>query len=494
MDPKLQEWVERTAVPLEAKGSFTVYQLQPEMKHEDKKNKVRVFTVGPKKDREVKAVLLLGETGSGKTLFCNTFLNRVFGVAKEDRIRLNLKDQMDPASKNPIYSQTEYISVYLIYHQDGMPYEYNYMVIDTPGFGDTGGQDIDKVNDSCFRFYLSDETWIKHLNSVGIVWKASDLRYTEKNRKILRMMRDLLCFDTKAITDVLMTFTVSENTNALKVIEEAGIEYQEVFFFNNEPIYSTCPQDDKREKKYTIQWEEMVDSQGKFLDSLNKRKAVDLNISGRLLLNRLKYNSEQESRKLGLRGKQLPRVDWNSVKVPDLSENNILLDDGEHSHFCIKCKRVCDSECRNDHKSHSWQRKIGYTGQLINGAATILATLMNYMPTGDGLEEIKFIVPYVSGLLVGVGVVVGAVFYFKSKKTSQFHATEGNNPCPQCSHLGTDHEIREKYITKDANFDLKMEIAKKDQYLRVVGKEADIEAEINACKPRLKELGVQILS
>lgn len=61
-----------------------------------------------------------------------------------------------------------------------MPYEYNYMVIDTPGFGDTGGQDIDKVNDSCLRFYLSDETWIKHLNSVGIVWKAPDLKYSEK--------------------------------------------------------------------------------------------------------------------------------------------------------------------------------------------------------------------------------------------------------------------------------------------------------------------------
>lgn len=377
MDPELQKWVERTAVRLEDKESFTVYQLQPEMKHEDKKNKVRVFAVGPKKDREVKAMLLLGETGSGKTLFCNAFLNRVFGVAREDRIRLKLKDQMDQASKDQIYSQTEYISVYLIYHQNGMPYEYNYMVIDTPGFGDTGGQDIDKVNDSCLRFYLSDETWIKHLNSVGIVWKAPDLKYSEKNRKILRMMRDLLCFDTKAITDILMTFAVSENTKALRVIEAAGIDYREVFHFNNEPIYSTCPRgDDKKERRYTDQWEDMVDSQGKFLESLNQREAVDLKITERLLLKRLKYDSKQESRKLGLLVKQCLGVDWSSVMELDMSGNDILLNDGKHCHFCIKCQRVCESECRSDHSSCSWQRDTGYTKKLMRGAGAIMSAFL----------------------------------------------------------------------------------------------------------------------
>ncbi|XP_063613326.1 uncharacterized protein LOC134786616 [Penaeus indicus] len=399
---------------------------------------------------------------------------------------------MEQASKSEIYSQTEYISVYLIYHQNGMPYEYNYMVIDTPGFGDTRGQDIDKVIDSCLRFYLSDETWIKHLNSVGIVWKASDLRYTEKNRKILRMMRDLLCFDTEAITDILMTFAVNENTNALKVIEKAGIGYQEVFFFNNEPIYLTCPQDDQKERRYRDQWEDMVNSQRKFLDSLNKRKAVDLNISARLLLNRLKYGSKQESRKLGLRGKQLSGVDWSSVRELDVSGNNILLDDGKHSHFCIKCQRVCESECRSDHRSHSWQRNTGYSRYFMHVATTIMSTFMAYMPTVDELGEMALIVPYVSGLLVGVGVVVGAISYLKSKKTSQFHATEGNNHCPQCNHLGNDHEIIEKYVSKDANFDLIMEISKMDQYLSVVGKKADIEAEISAIRAKRKELEMQI--
>lgn len=123
-----------------------------------------------------------------------------------------------------------------------------------------------------------------------------------------------------------------------------------------------------------------------------------------------------------------------------------------------------------------------------------MSAFLMYMPAVEGLEEMTLNIPYVSGLLVGVGVMVGTIFYLKSEKTSRLLATEGNNPCPQCSHLGTDHEIREKHLTKDANFDLKMEIAKKDQYLSVVGKEADIEAEIKACKAKLKELGVQIPS
>ncbi|XP_069971235.1 uncharacterized protein [Penaeus vannamei] len=486
MDPQLQKWVEENAVRLEDTRSFTVYQFQPEMKHEDKKNKVRVFAIGPENDREVKAMLLLGETGSGKTLFCNAFLNRVFGVEREDRIRLKLEDQMDQADKSQIYSQTEYISVYLIYHQNGMPYEYNYMIIDTPGFGDTGGQDLDKINDSFLRFYLSDETWIKHLNSIGIVWKASDLRYTEKNRKILRMIRNLLCFDTNALTDVLMTFAVSENTNALRVIEEAGIFYRDVFFFNNEPIYLPCPQGDKQ-RRYTDQWGDMVDSHKKLLDSLNQREAVHLNITGRLLLNSLKYDSKQEHSKLV---KESSGVDWSNVREVDVSGNYIVLDDGKHCHFCIKCQRVCQSECKSDHKSHSWQWNTGYIRQFITAAGTILSAFV--MNAAEKAGEMQISIPAIYGLFIGATVAVGAVSYLKSKKTSQFHATEGNNPCPQCRHLGTDHEIREKHLVKDANFDLKMGVAKRSRYLGVVGRKADIEADISAFKTILKGLGIEL--
>ncbi|XP_042880581.1 uncharacterized protein LOC122258616 [Penaeus japonicus] len=100
MKPELQEWVKRNSVPVKRESNFTIHELRTTTRLEDTTNRVRVLAVGPENDLEVKKVLLLGETGNGKTFFCNAFVNRLFGVGIEDSIRLQLKDQMDGAAKS----------------------------------------------------------------------------------------------------------------------------------------------------------------------------------------------------------------------------------------------------------------------------------------------------------------------------------------------------------------------------------------------------------
>ncbi|XP_042893337.1 uncharacterized protein LOC122267345 [Penaeus japonicus] len=484
MHPELQKWVVENAARVDTEGegsSFTVHQLEPKIRHEDKKNKVRVLTIGPENDREVKAMLLLGETGNGKSFFCNAFVNRVFGVGKEDSIRLRLKDQMDKADKRSIYSQTEYMSAYVIYHQNGMPHEYNYMIIDTPGFGDTGGRCRDEVNEACLRFYLTDESWIKHLNSVAIVWKASDLRYNERKREILCKIRDLLDFDVRPITDIIMTFSTGENEKALEVVKEAKIDYQGVFHFDNGPLYSTCPEDSRKQTS-VYQWRDMEDEHERLLDSLDKREAVHLKITERLFLSQLIREDRH-----GRRKKELNGVDWGSVKGLEISKDKILLDDGKHSHYCLKCQTVCTSECTSDHETPSWKPKV----ELM---ASVLPLLEIPRPVRNVAKRIRPIVKkyplqfgVAAGVAAGIVLAVGAILYFRSKETDKLHSAEGNNRCPQCNHLGKHHEIREKCISKDADFDITMELLKRDRYQTVMGKRADTEAEMQDLMGRLKD-------
>ncbi|XP_047471184.1 uncharacterized protein LOC125026647 [Penaeus chinensis] len=336
MNSQLKEWVKDNGSAVQKEENFTIYELKVNVKHEDLENKVRVVTVGPENDLETKTVLLLGETGVGKTTFLNTFLNMVFGVGLEDELRLQFKDQMDQA-KDSTQSQTEYTTAFTIYRQEGMPQPFNYMVIDTPGLGDTEGDQKDQL-----RFYLTNEAWIKHLNCVGLVWKASNRRLDEHNQAVLSKINSLLGFDIKPITDVLLTFSGTEDPAAVQIIEAAGIDYKNAFHFENMPLYK-CPAQ-AMGALHALTWEAMAYNHSRFINELNQRQPQELKITARLLLAQAKLGEVQlRVMSLGessaLTSDQLQshqakmndleamaaKVDWDKTEELDTSSEEIVL-------------------------------------------------------------------------------------------------------------------------------------------------------------------------
>ncbi|XP_063586418.1 uncharacterized protein LOC134763811 [Penaeus indicus] len=491
MNPQLKEWVKGNGSAVKKEENFTIYELKVNVKHEDLENKVRVVTVGPENDLETKTVLLLGETGVGKTTFLNTFLNMVFGVGLEEELRLQFKDQMDQA-KDSTQSQTEYTTAFTIYRQEGMPQPFNYMVIDTPGLGDTEGDQKDKVNEKSLRFYLTNEAWIKHLNCVGLVWKASNRRLDEHNQAVLSKINSVLGFDMKAITDVLLTFSGTEDPAAVQIIEAAGIEYKNAFHFENMPLYK-CPAKGMG-AFHALTWEAMAYNHSQFLNGLNQRQPQELKITARLLLAQAKLEEVQMrvselGKSLALTLDQLQshqakmsaleataaKVDYD--KIEHLRSEEIVLDDGRHCHFCNLCQSVCVKECTDDHQTAKDHSDMDDCAEVQGAEGSFVleqkVVEVNYTNTFSNI---------IATLKAKAGMILGVIvnFLISEDKTQSLHSNEGSQRCPVCQHVVFKHEIRNKILAKDANFKQKMELLKKMKYQEVVREKSLLQSEIKA--------------
>ncbi|XP_047470771.1 uncharacterized protein LOC125026394 [Penaeus chinensis] len=519
MNPELKEWVKKNSSVVRSEENFTIYEVKTKKKHEDLQNKVRVLTVGPENDLETKTVLLLGETGVGKTTFLNTFLNMVFGVGLEDELRLQFKDQMDQA-KDSTQSQTEYTTAFTIYRQEGMPQPFNYMVIDTPGLGDTEGDQKDKVNEKCLRFYLTNEAWIKHLNCVGLVWKASNQKLDGRNREILSSINKLLGFDIRSMTDILLTFSTFDESSATQVIHESGIKYTEVFHFDNVPIYQ-CPKQKEKKKLHAFIWESMVDNFDKFFNKLNQRQPQELKITARLLLAQAKLEDTQmrlnaidqssslmsdqlQSRQAKMNDLEVmaTKVDWDKIQELDTSSEEIVLDDGRHCHYCKQCRKMCIPSCTDDHGTamcssdmqcspmETDEEQPDYGDMVLDTADTIRTQSQALAVTGQGLiSSIAAVMSEIASAVVQIGrLILGAIKSVRSEgKTQTLHSNEGSQRCPVCQHMVLKHEIRNKILAKDANFEQKMELLKKKKFMEVTGEKNFLQSEIDAVQEQLSE-------
>ncbi|XP_037804152.1 uncharacterized protein LOC119598577 [Penaeus monodon] len=457
MKAGLRRWVESNSVPVRSEGGFTVREMRTTTVLNDPTNKVRVLAVGPENGGEVKKVLLLGETGNGKTHFCNAFVNRVFGVGLGDDVRLQLRDQMDEAGKSSTQSQTEYTTAYVIYRQDGMPYGHNYMVIDTAGVGDTGGHLQEECNERHFRRCLAEHAWVRELSSVGLVWKASDHRYDERKRAVLGKVKGLLGHDAKPITDILVTFSTDGSRDAFDIMREAGVGYHGEFLFDNAPLYKSWPQNEMRRKMLEIEWEVMEESLHAFVEAVSRRKAVELNVTVRLIRSQFELEDtraelqalcqqedefrqtiEEHERKLRrLEGKE-SEVDWDEVQALDSSREELVLQNGKHCHYCPECNKVCVPLCSSDPE-----------GERISNTFEVALTVWTL-----GLSRL-----------------------FSQPLT-----------CSECNHLNINHDFKNRILVKDATRKQKVELAKKAQYKRVMQQKADIRADIEAYKAKLEEV------
>ncbi|KAH3768533.1 hypothetical protein DPMN_169747 [Dreissena polymorpha] len=123
------------------------------------KAKTRKFVLGSPKDTDwkEKTLLMIGETGTGKSTLVDGMANYILGVTWNDPFRfsiVNLEDEEKKKIGNQAVSQTEWITCYTIYPHEGSRISYTINIIDTPGFGDTSGLDRDRKSlnksENCF--------------------------------------------------------------------------------------------------------------------------------------------------------------------------------------------------------------------------------------------------------------------------------------------------------------------------------------------------------
>uniref|UniRef100_A0A673NRP8 AAA+ ATPase domain-containing protein n=1 Tax=Sinocyclocheilus rhinocerous TaxID=307959 RepID=A0A673NRP8_9TELE len=235
-------------INLKSSGPPARYQLNTERKYIDGMNKkVRQWTYGRRdKNKQNKVILMVGETGTGKTTLINTMINYLLGVKFEDDEFYQITEE--EKHEDQTQSQTSAITVYEVFVEENPT---SLTIIDTPGYADTEGYEKDReISEYLIRLF-SDEDGIHYIDAVCFVMKASQNRLSGKEFYIFHSVLSLFGRDIE--NNIVFLLTQSDGgppTDALSAIKKAEIPCRKDE--DNEPVHFLFNnrQKEKRIKRY----------------------------------------------------------------------------------------------------------------------------------------------------------------------------------------------------------------------------------------------------
>ncbi|XP_048031492.1 uncharacterized protein LOC125258548 [Megalobrama amblycephala] len=238
-----------------------------------------------------KIILMVGETGTGKTTLINVMINYMLGVQREDKVWFEITD--DQKKQSTGHSQTSIITVYEFYLQES---PIHLTIIDTPGYGDTQSIEVDKeIAESLFSLSESAEG-IHRIDTVCLVINAIHNRLSDRLIYIFDSVQSL--FGRDIAENIVLLFTHSSGAipkNALMAVEKNKIkcavndENQPVFF-----LFDNCQSDTDDEEYQMIQehsWNLSFRGMAGLFSFFNNIKPKTLKMTQDVLQNRKKLEA-----------------------------------------------------------------------------------------------------------------------------------------------------------------------------------------------------------
>ncbi|XP_015244762.1 PREDICTED: septin-5-like [Cyprinodon variegatus] len=297
-------------------GPPSIYQLIP--KKELIGTLTRV-TIGEKDASKTnKTILLVGETGAGKSTMINALFNYAVGGKFEDEVWFQIVEE---EQRSQTESQTSDVVVYQMFGFEGQTLPFSLTIIDTPGFGSTRGfkEDV-SVSRRLFDLFRS-EDGVHEINAVGLVMKASDNRLSDRLKYIFDSVTSLFGKDLEKNIVALVTHSDGKPPlNVIKALENAEIKCsrdemnQPVhFMFNNQQIEQRNRTDkDQDGSKYS--WDFTKEEMGRLKEFLKKTKPQPLKTTVEVLNERIRLeaciqNLEQRIELTELKQNELKQIE-----------------------------------------------------------------------------------------------------------------------------------------------------------------------------------------
>ncbi len=277
----------------------------------DEYEKVRKWTCGIKDTSKLnKIVLLVGETGVGKTTIINTMVNYLLGVKFEDEIWYEITEA---AAGDQSESQTSEITMYEVFPVKS---PLSLTIIDTPGYGDTRGLDKDlEVAENLATLFQSNDG-VREVDAVCFVTQASKNRLSDRQHYIISSILSL--FGKDIVDNIVFLVTHSDGLppkNVLGAIKKAKIPCrrdksgQPVHFsFNNRQA------EERHTEKRHIRaqrdaWEDSMDDMKQFLRSLNEMNRRSLELTSDVLIERIRFEASICNLQLRVQEKELKKAE-----------------------------------------------------------------------------------------------------------------------------------------------------------------------------------------
>ncbi|CAK6982118.1 uncharacterized protein LOC128371692%2C partial [Scomber scombrus] len=278
-------------------GSPAVYQLRTK---EEMFETLTRKTVGKKNlKKEKKNILLVGETGAGKSTLINSLVNYTMGVKFEDNIWFEIVERERRSEEMNIsqtVSKTSDVIVYEIFGYEGKTLPYSLTIIDTPGYGDTRGIVHDViVNQGLFDLFRSVDG-VHELSAVGLVLKASLNRVNDQQMYIFDSVTSLFGKDIeKTIVPLITHSNGLTPKNVLKALEAANIkcvknETNQPFYF----LFDNCQKTQRTEEdELPLENAWKITERGikGFTDFLKESKPQKLNKTVKVLNSRIRLTA-----------------------------------------------------------------------------------------------------------------------------------------------------------------------------------------------------------
>uniref|UniRef100_A0A671K5W8 AIG1-type G domain-containing protein n=2 Tax=Sinocyclocheilus anshuiensis TaxID=1608454 RepID=A0A671K5W8_9TELE len=290
-------------------------------------------------------------------------INYMLGVKREDKVWFEITD--DQSDQTQVHSQTSSITVYGFYLQES---PIHLTIIDTPGYGNTHGVELDKeITMSLHRLSKSAEGF-HEIHAVCLVIKSTHNRLSDRQQYIFDAVQSL--FGRDIAENIVLLFTHSSGAppkNALTAVKEAKIKCavndknQPVFFlFDNQQ--SDNADDEEYEMIHEQSWDRSFCGMEQFfeflntikpkslemtLDVLNNRKQLEAKISNlqsRVQMMELKQNELKQTQEAVEQNKQDVKENKNfeyEVEVPYKEWVDIDPSKAKMAMCCTVCEENC---------------------------------------------------------------------------------------------------------------------------------------------------------
>jgi len=236
-------------------------------------------------------MMVVGETGTGKTTLLNCFLNYLLGIELTDKYRYKIiyEDKKDFGGQ--FKSQTSKVTTYNIRRENGKPI----IIVDTPGFGDTGGIDIDMRTVSLIKDCFTNE--IATINAVCFVTKASTNRLTNSQKYVFDSVLNLFGNDIKENFVIMITFCDGADPQIVEALQSEDSIFKDIIpylpkdewylEFNNSAFFSTKTERDN----IKMYWKLGIESYEKFTYKIERLPSKSLTLTKQVLDERAKLEN-----------------------------------------------------------------------------------------------------------------------------------------------------------------------------------------------------------
>ncbi|XP_077350002.1 uncharacterized protein LOC143998134 [Lithobates pipiens] len=359
----LLEKLNKLTSSTEKVGSLTIYKRKIEQQSKEEFKTLQL-------NKKTNVIMMVGETGSGKTTLINAMINYIFGVEWKDDHRFQLIEES--SEKSQAHSQTSSITTYQIHHEDGFRIPYPITIIDTPGFGDTRGMDHDeKIMRKIREFFLKCE--FTEIDAICFVVQSSLARLTPTQKYIYDNILSIFGKDIKDNIVFFTTFADVQEPSVLSVITEADVpcakskDGKPVYFMVNNGMLYTDNNPDKVGKRVyktqEMQWEMAMESIEEFFlqylpglaskdltltkEVLVKRNALEITLDGLgrniEMVTGKQQELEQTKRVLNENRAEVKKNENFEYEVTETVRRKV--DSSKYSINCRECSSTCHQDC-----------------------------------------------------------------------------------------------------------------------------------------------------